>query len=159
VNRACKIILRTLYCLFVFVRMSVRVYISVSVCVYVRWCNVYMRVHLSLCWEPSALCMFAIYYALIAISMGYETHHSCFRILRAKSSYWVPNTSTRSQLSMRFLVATSTVPLRTLRHEAIHLFRVHKRHVRSEGTSQWHKSTCDTLMLLNSTKNSPVAAG
>jgi len=43
--------------------------------------------------------------------------------------------------------------------EAIHLFRVYKRHVRWEGTSQRHKSTCDTLMLLNSTQNSPVAAG
>ena len=46
-------------------------------------------------------------------------------------------------------------------YRAIHLFRVYKRHVRLgwEGTSQRHKSTCDTLMLLNSTKNSPVAAG
>jgi len=42
---------------------------------------------------------------------------------------------------------------------AFHLFRVYNRHVRWEGTSQRHKSTCDTLMLLNSTKNSPVAAG
>ena len=41
----------------------------------------------------------------------------------------------------------------------IHLFRVHKGHVRWEGTSQIHKSTCDTLMLRNSTKNSPVTAG
>jgi len=43
--------------------------------------------------------------------------------------------------------------------KAIHLFHVYKRHVRWEGTSQRHKSTCDTLMLLNSTKNSPFAAG
>ena len=42
---------------------------------------------------------------------------------------------------------------------AIRLLRVCKRHVRWEGTCQRHKSTCDTLMLLNSTKNSPVAAG
>ena len=42
---------------------------------------------------------------------------------------------------------------------AIHLFRVHKRHVRWKETSQRHKSTCDTLMLLNSTKNSPIAVG
>jgi len=42
---------------------------------------------------------------------------------------------------------------------AIHLFHVYKRHVRWEGTSQRHKSACDTLMLLNSKKNSPVAAG
>jgi len=45
------------------------------------------------------------------------------------------------------------------RERGIHLFRVYKRHIRWEGTSQRHKSTCDTLMLLNSTKNSPVAAG
>jgi len=43
---------------------------------------------------------------------------------------------------------------------AIHLFHVYKRHVRWEGASQRHKSTCDTLMmLLNLTTNSPVAAG
>jgi len=42
---------------------------------------------------------------------------------------------------------------------AIHLFRVYKRHVRWEGTSQRHKSTCYTVMLLSSTKNSPLAAG
>ena len=42
---------------------------------------------------------------------------------------------------------------------AIHVFRVNKRHVRWEGTSQMHKSTCDTLMLLDSKMNSLVAAG
>jgi len=37
------------------------------------------------------------------------------------------------------------------------IYSVFKRHVRWEGTSQRHKSTCDTLMLLNSTvtPNSP----
>ena len=35
----------------------------------------------------------------------------------------------------------------------------YKRHARWEGTSQRHKSTCDTSKLLNSTTNSPVAAG
>jgi len=53
---------------------------------------------------------------------------------------------------------TSQVTPLTL-YLAIHLLRVYKRHVRWEGTSQRHKSTCDTLMLLNSTKNSLVAAG
>jgi len=42
---------------------------------------------------------------------------------------------------------------------AIHLFRVYKRHVRWEGTSQRHKRTCDTLMLLTRQRilQSPLA--
>jgi len=52
-----------------------------------------------------------------------------------------------------------TVKVDTYLKRANRLFRVHKRHVKWEGTSQTHKSTCDTLMLLNSTKISPVAAG
>ena len=48
--------------------------------------------------------------------------------------------------------------LNLLTSSAIHLCRVYKRHVRWEGTSQRHKSTCDTLMLLHSTLNSSVSA-
>ena len=49
-----------------------------------------------------------------------------------------------------FLIGTNLVP-------AIHLFLVYKRNIRWEGTRQRHKGTCDNLMLLHSTKNSPVA--
>ena len=49
--------------------------------------------------------------------------------------------------------------MKCMRNLAIHRFCVYKRHVRWEGTYQRHKSTCDILMLLNSTKNSPVADG
>ena len=61
-----------------------------------------------------------------------------------------------------FLVLSRSFPLVlsfSLSLLAIHLFRVYKRHVRCEGTSQRHKSTCYTSSLQTQRRIDHLLAG
>jgi len=123
-------------------RMRVRVHVHVRVCVCVR-VHVHVRVHVCVC-----ECVYMCLYVFVCVCRFICTYIHMY-----------PYTRTHAYLSKQQCVCHCIfVYLCCVRLcVVIYLFRVYKRHGRGEGRSQWHKSTCDTLMLLSATKNSPVA--